>query len=191
MSLFGNLGGTSSTSNPPKFSFLNPSQSTSQPAPASSLFGGLGSTLPATSASPFGGLGATSTATTSQPAGVSLFGANDSTRGASVFGSLLNSTAPGTTNQSAQSTTQQDSKASVGQRDKNLQPAFFSSLLEKGKQSVHSTNGLGNSFGQLPTLQLNLNDIAGRARELNKRLDEGRSTQGIPATNFSGSTVFG
>jgi hypothetical protein len=119
-------------------------------------FSGFGATQ--TTASAFGGLGATSDP---KPFG-STFGAKDSTsslRGASVFGSILgdSTAAPG---QNAQSQAEY-AKSSLAQGDKPLQPAFFNSLLEKGRQ-----NGLGNNFAQLPTLQLNLDDITNRAREL-------------------------
>lgn len=45
------------------------------------------------------------------------------------------------------------------------QPAYFDSLLEKGKKRARVGDG-GPAFGELPTLQLGLEDIARRAREL-------------------------
>lgn len=45
------------------------------------------------------------------------------------------------------------------------QPGYFDSLLEKGKKRARVGDG-GPAFGELPTLQLGLEDIARRAREL-------------------------
>ena len=48
---------------------------------------------------------------------------------------------------------------------KIAQPAYFNSLLEKGKKRARVIDG-EPAFGELPTLQLGLEDIARRAREL-------------------------
>jgi nuclear pore complex protein Nup93 len=45
------------------------------------------------------------------------------------------------------------------------QPAYFNSLLERGKKRPHSSTGDGGS-GQLPSLQLGLDDIRRTAREM-------------------------
>jgi nuclear pore complex protein Nup93 len=62
---------------------------------------------------------------------------------------------------------------------KASQPAYFDSLLEKGKKRAHAADG-GPAFGDLPTLQLGLDDIARRARELGGlgSQDRGPSTDG-------------
>ncbi|ODM21671.1 hypothetical protein SI65_02515 [Aspergillus cristatus] len=46
------------------------------------------------------------------------------------------------------------------------QPAFFNSLLERGKKRPLSTVGQNSSFEELPSLQLGLDDIRRKAREL-------------------------
>jgi nuclear pore complex protein Nup93 len=45
------------------------------------------------------------------------------------------------------------------------QPAFFNSLLERGKKRPFAT-GSQDSYGELPSLQLGLDDIRRKAREL-------------------------
>ncbi|KAL8916765.1 MAG: hypothetical protein Q9172_006131, partial [Xanthocarpia lactea] len=45
------------------------------------------------------------------------------------------------------------------------QPAYFDSLLEKGKKRARDADG-GSSLGELPGLQLGLSDIARRVREI-------------------------
>ncbi|KAI4232000.1 MAG: hypothetical protein LQ349_005254 [Xanthoria aureola] len=45
------------------------------------------------------------------------------------------------------------------------QPAYFDSLLEKGKKRARDTDG-GTRFNELPRLQLGLSDIARRVREI-------------------------
>lgn len=46
------------------------------------------------------------------------------------------------------------------------QPAFFNSLLERGKKRPLASASHDNSFGELPSLQLGLDDIRRKAREL-------------------------
>lgn len=46
------------------------------------------------------------------------------------------------------------------------QPAFFNSLLERGKKRPLSVGGQNTSFDELPSLQLGLDDIRRKAREL-------------------------
>ena len=59
------------------------------------------------------------------------------------------------------------------------QPAYLQSLLEKGKKRAHAADG-GPAFGDLPSLQLGLEDIAKRARELGGfgSQDKGHPTDG-------------
>ena len=116
----------------------------------SSLFGNA-----ATTSAP--ALGATTT--TSAPFGASLF-ANTANTSAPAASSLFSSQQPQQPGQAAQSQQQAgEPKTSTSQ------PAYFNSLLEKGKKRTHDTNG-GPSFADLPSLQLGLGDIARRAREL-------------------------
>lgn len=62
---------------------------------------------------------------------------------------------------------------------KTPQPAYFDSLLEKGKKRARVGDG-GPAFGELPTLQLGLEDIAKRARELGgfPSQEKGHATDG-------------
>ncbi|KAJ5543056.1 Nucleoporin interacting component Nup93/Nic96 [Penicillium sp. DV-2018c] len=146
----------------------------------SSLFGG-------------GGLG---TSTTPQPN--SMFGANKST--ASPFGGF---SAPNT--QGAQTSslfggqsqaqqqpaqapalgqTQQISNPQIqGQNaSQSTQPAFFNSLLERGKKRPLSSVAQNNNFDDVPSLQLGLDDIRRKARELGsagqKDSPNGKSNKG-------------
>lgn len=59
---------------------------------------------------------------------------------------------------------EQAGKQSLG-LNKGPQLVYFDNLLEKGKKKANGADGeLG--FGELPSLQLGLGDIARRAREL-------------------------
>lgn len=119
-----------------------------------------------------GGLGATTPQPQQQqqqPASIfspdnqsSIFGNTSTTQTAlntSVFGSQSQ----------AQS---QPSQASIlGQSQarpsgQTTQPAFFNSLLERGKKRPLSAIGQNGSFEELPSLQLGLDDIRRKAREL-------------------------
>ncbi|KAJ5788078.1 Nucleoporin interacting component Nup93/Nic96 [Penicillium paradoxum] len=127
----------------------------------SSLFGG-------------GGLG-TSTAPQSNGSN-SLFGANKST--ASPFTNL---SAPSTQNaqtsslfggqtqaqqQTAQGPILGQTQVSNPQHGPSTQPAFFNSLLERGKKRPLSLAVQNNNFEDVPSLQLGLDDIRRKAREL-------------------------
>jgi hypothetical protein len=46
------------------------------------------------------------------------------------------------------------------------QPAFFNSLLERGKKRAYAGGGENGNFGELPSLQFGLDDIRRKAREL-------------------------
>jgi nuclear pore complex protein Nup93 len=48
----------------------------------------------------------------------------------------------------------------------STQPAFFNSLLERGKKRPLSSVGQNNNFEDVPSLQLGLDDIRRKAREL-------------------------
>ena len=60
-----------------------------------------------------------------------------------------------------QSPSQQSQMFSAG----NVKPGLFDNLLEKGRKR-HRESGGDSSFRELPSIQLNLNDIAKRARDL-------------------------
>ncbi|EIT77755.1 nuclear pore complex protein An-Nic96 [Aspergillus flavus] len=50
--------------------------------------------------------------------------------------------------------------------NQSTQPAFFNSLLERGKKRPLSTIGRSSNYEELPSLQLGLDDIRRKAREL-------------------------
>jgi len=167
---------TSGTSNAPAaggglFGSLNTANNNNQSKP-NGLFGRLGETNKtenaATTAPSSGGLfggtlGGTSTAqnnnSTAAPSG-GLFGNanqnNNAPSGGSLFGA---STQPAA---QSQNTAQQDGGNSVQQRS---QPAYFDQLLERGRKRQVTENG-GTTFGELPSLQLGLGDIARKVRNL-------------------------
>lgn len=50
--------------------------------------------------------------------------------------------------------------------NQSTQPAFFNSLLERGKKRPLSAIGRNSNYEELPSLQLGLDDIRRKAREL-------------------------
>lgn len=124
-----------------------------------------------------GGLGASAT-----PQSNSLFGANNST--ASPFANFSATGAQGaqtsslfggqsqaqqqpaqapTLGQTQQASNQQTQGQPASQ---STQPAFFNSLLERGKKRPLSSVIQNNNFEDVPSLQLGLDDIRRKAREL-------------------------
>ncbi|KAL9589910.1 MAG: hypothetical protein Q9203_001296, partial [Teloschistes exilis] len=171
-SLFGTLGNqasssqaqqSQSTSAPSIFANLA-AQQQSQPTQGTSLFSNLASSQsqqsqPAQS-SLFSNLGSSQTQQTStlfgapqpaasQPASSNPFAASS---GPSIFASQQKPQPEQDVQQPAAST-------------RLSQPAYFDSLLEKGKKRTRDADG-GSGIGQLPELQLGLGDIARRVREL-------------------------
>ncbi|OKL61982.1 hypothetical protein UA08_02684 [Talaromyces atroroseus] len=61
---------------------------------------------------------------------------------------------------------QQPSLAQSTQAPQATQPAFFNSLLERGKKRPFASTSQDHSYGELPSLQLGLDDIRRKAREL-------------------------
>lgn len=61
---------------------------------------------------------------------------------------------------------QQPSLSQSTQSPQATQPAFFNSLLERGKKRPFASTSQENSYGELPSLQLGLDDIRRKAREL-------------------------
>lgn len=121
-----------------------------------SLFGGpLGGSSAPQSTNPAGsGLFASSSA--SQPPSNSLFGSQSQTQQQQpTQSSLFDQT-------SGQASGGQEPSRPAGQ----TQPAFFNSLLERGKKRSVSEVGQNSTFDELPNLQLGLDDIRRRAREL-------------------------
>lgn len=178
-SLFSNLGsGPASTPQPQTgglFSNLSSSRTTQQPSifsnlgggttsqPSSNAFSGLGSSQPQPT-SGTGGLFGASTATTSQPQTTSLFASLNNPTSQPPQSSIFASQPPQQQQQNQPSQPQQDGQQLYGPTG-TPQPAYFDSLLERGKKRTNGANGVG-SFGELPSLQLGLGDISRRAREL-------------------------
>jgi nuclear pore complex protein Nup93 len=122
-----------------------------------------------------GGLGAATQPTSSASAvnSTSLFGTPSTTQAApnaSLFGNQ-----PPTQQQPLQSLIfgQDQAQMSLGQSSRpsgqTTQPAFFNSLLERGKKRPIASVGQGSNFEDLPSLQLGLDDIRRKARELGSR----------------------
>ena len=187
-SLFADLAASNKQEQKPAgSSFFPNAAASSKPEASSSLFGGskLNSQPQAGSAAGGGGglfgsatsqsQGSSIFANTAQPAGLSGFGSSATTAAVpSLFANAAAPAAPtastnlffqtqGQQQQAGQS--QQQNGQTVQSGAPNTQPAFFNSLLERGKKRTHDANG-GSASGDLPSLQLGLGDIARRAREL-------------------------
>lgn len=177
--LFGNLGQTSQTQAKPN---LFGNLGANGPSPNTSGGGGGG-----------GLFGNSTTTATSQPQQQQqtpeqqqqqqqqahltggLFGSNNAQQPAGNTNRLFSSTAQGqqsnpfgatTTNPVQQGATQTaGAQQDQNQVPKSSQPAFFDQLLERGKkrQTVEKDAG---QFGELPSLQLGLGDIARKVRNL-------------------------
>ncbi|KAF9740234.1 hypothetical protein PMIN02_005854 [Paraphaeosphaeria minitans] len=196
-SLFGGLGastnapvGTSTTTTTGGSSlFSGLGGATSSAASGSSLFpslGGASSQPQSTAQQPastnpfasnrFANTGtATNTATTQPAASTSAFGSNP-------FGSTTNAQQPGGLGQStlfgASSAQPQERQQQAGgplSQSNAGTSAHFDHLLERSRKRNAGENGFGG-FGELPTLQLGLGDIARKVRNLG---------QGSPSANQS------
>lgn len=107
----------------------------------------------------FGGLRPPATQTQQQPAaGASLFGG----MGASTTNNTA-STQAGQTLGQGQTSTAPLSQSTAA----TSQSAYFDNLLERGKKRNKDGNATGQ-FGELPSLQLGLGDIARKVRNLGK-----------------------
>lgn len=121
-----------------------------------------------------GGLGATQQQQQQQQQPASIFSPNNQS---SIFGNTA-TTQPAPANSvfgSQPQAQQQPSQGSIfGQSQaqpvrssgQTTQPAYFNSLLERGKKRPLSAVGQNSSFEELPSLQLGLDDIRRKAREL-------------------------
>lgn len=158
-----------------------PSTATGAGGSTGGLFGGAG-----TNAQPqqqsgglFGGLGASTSQPQQQSGGLfgnsqpaqqsnSLFGASQpaSSQPGAAGGLFSGSNLLGSTTQQGQQQpgTQQQNGAQSTQTARS-QPAFFDQLLERGKKRQSDENAAGQ-FGELPSLQLGLGDIARKVRNL-------------------------
>ncbi|KAL8662795.1 MAG: hypothetical protein Q9202_004396 [Teloschistes flavicans] len=167
-----------SLSNQPTLSQAQQSQGTSAP----SIFANLANqqqSQPSQSTSLFSNLG-TSQAQHSQPAPSSLF-SNLASSQTQQTSTLFGAPKPATSQAASSNpfTTSSDPSIFSSQQKPQLepdgqqpsaptrlsQPAYFDSLLEKGKKRTRDVDG-GSGIRQLPELQLGLGDIARRVREL-------------------------
>lgn len=144
-----NLFGGTSTSQPT--SNLFGGASTAQPTQTgSSLFGGASTSQPP---QPRSSLGNTGTAAT-QPAAAGNFGSTTQAGNASLFQSGLLPKA-------------QDADRSIAPTDPSAAPpqaAYFDALIQRGRKRQTEENA--NSLGELPQLQLGLQDISRKVRNL-------------------------
>lgn len=167
-SLFGNTNNQPSTSaqttQPAGGGFLSglgsQSQSISQPqSTGSDLFGFLKQNKQQTTQSqPTGGIFG-STQASQAPAQ-----ASQPQAGASLFGNSIvnNNPTAGQFLQNGASQVAQQGQSSMGESRTN---AHFESLIERGRKRKGGVNGVAQ-FGELPSLQLSLGDIAGKVRHL-------------------------
>lgn len=178
----------SSASQPAQDSSPFGNLASSQPAQAGGLFGSLGASRPPQQPFLLSGLGAQGNAqhppnvfgalgTSKVQSTTTSGGAGDFARsrpqqpqnnpaanqpfGSSVFSSQQ----PQQQSQNQNGQPQEASSQPPPGSAKTPQPAYFDSLLEKGKKRARAVDG-GPAFGELPNLQLRLEDIARRAREL-------------------------
>jgi nuclear pore complex protein Nup93 len=168
--IFGSTPATSSSSQPSLFANLGATASSSQPAP--SLFSSLNSSQPQQTSRPFSNLGATSQAT-SQPSLFSNISAKPAASQPQQGGSLFSNA--GAASQSIFGSTQPAAANTQGTQQQNVQPgpisdsttysAYFTGLLEKNKKHDRPVDD-GPGFGEIPSLQLGLGDIAKRVRAL-------------------------
>ncbi|KAH8430353.1 nucleoporin FG repeat-containing protein [Aspergillus melleus] len=120
----------------------------------------------------FGGLGAStpSSAPTAPNNSASVFGNSSATgTNGSLFGTVGQQQQQPPPVQSSifgQSQAQNTAAPSSQLSGQATQPAFFNSLLERGKKRPLSALGQTSNFEQLPSLQLGLDDIRRKAREL-------------------------
>ncbi|KAL8740793.1 MAG: hypothetical protein Q9190_006539 [Brigantiaea leucoxantha] len=131
------------------------SQPQQQPQPAASNpFQSLSTSQPQQLSTPFG---APKDNTTQPASGSSLFApASTPAPGASIFASNPPQNQQNQPTQNGQQSTLPN---------RSSQPAYFESLLEKGKKRARNADGRPD-FGELPGLQLGLDDIARRVREI-------------------------
>ncbi len=158
-----NTNGSQSQQQPSLFSNLG-GGSTSQPP--SNPFGGLGSSQQQTAAPGSGGLLGASNTGASQPQATSFFSAQNTSTSQPLQSSLFASTAaqPQQNQAALQPQQQQGGQLSNGLTGAP-QPAYFDSLLERGRKRTNGGDFTGSS-AELPSLHLGLGDISRRVREL-------------------------
>ncbi|KAF7591745.1 hypothetical protein BBP40_001125 [Aspergillus hancockii] len=123
-------------------------------ATSKSLYGGGRLGASAQSSSPF----STNSQTTQDPSAGSIFSAQPQTQQQSTPSLNIGQS-------QAHSSETQLSRPS----NPTTQPAFFNSLLERGKKRPLAAVGQSSNYEELPSLQLGLDDIRRKARELGNR----------------------
>ena len=171
------FGGTTATSSPSSSLFGN---STTTSAPSGGLFSGLGQgTSQKPSTGLFGNLGQSST---QQPSSGGLFsGLGQSTTQQPASGSIFSSTVIGSNLSNSilggagASTTGGEHSTQAQTRD----PAHFRSLLERQKKKPRFANDTENGrLSNLPSLNMDLGDLARRAQEIGGRVPKTTTTNG-------------
>ena len=183
-SLFGNPNPATSAQSQaaPKNSLFGNNTQPQQPsAQSSNLFGSLGASQPQTQSSLFSNFGGDQKSNflgSSQPQ-------QQTTTASSLFGGAQNNAAathPATfslfalqpqqlqkKDQSLHAVQGQQQQQQLGQQSRagqvTSQPAYFNTLLEKGRKRTHDADG-GPGLRDLPSLQLGLGDIAKKVKEL-------------------------
>ncbi|RAL13619.1 linker nucleoporin NIC96 [Aspergillus homomorphus CBS 101889] len=131
-----------------------------------------------TSTTPGSLFGAAGVGATTQPGSLlqnntaSIFGNTPTTQtssGGSLFAKQPQSQQQPTQSSFLGQNATQPSVAQPLQFSNQTQPAFFNSLLERGRKRPFSTIGPNSNFDELPTLQLGLDDIRKKARELGSK----------------------
>ena len=166
-----NLFGTTSSSQPqqgPLFGTLGNTTTTTPQPQQGGIFGSLGGTTVTSSQTQpggiFGSLGGT-TATSSQPPYPvgSLGGSTTAASHSHQQPGLSFGTTGANTNQTQNRQTSGQPAQSNGN---TLHSAYFNSLLEKNRKRDRAAAENDSGFGDVPSLQLGLGDIAKRVREL-------------------------
>lgn len=170
-SLFGNLNSSQPQQQQQPSLFSNHGGQ-SKPQTSGGLFGGLGlgqhqassSGAAAGAGGGGGGLFGAPATTTTQPSST-LFGQQNNASSSQPMGSsFFANSQPQQQQQQSQLGQLQDGPQSGGLRTPS-QPAYFDSLLEKGKRRSVAANGRADLW-EVPDLQLGLGDIARKVREL-------------------------
>lgn len=159
-SLFSNLNTNTSQAQTQPSMFSNLNTNTTQTQSQPSLFSNLGGSSQQQTAAGSGGLFGASP----QPTGTSLFASQNNPTSQPLQSSLFASSAPQQQQSQAAAAQQQQS---IGQQSNGQtpQPAYFDSLLERGRKRTNGGETIGGS-SELPSLQLGLGDISRRVREL-------------------------
>lgn len=158
----------------PSFSFMNTATTTSSGGPG--LFG-------STTANPPPGTG------TSAPSGSSILGGTQSaptwTSGPGLFATTSAAQNPATSNNFGASnfglgasTAQSQSGIQDAAQAQNRESAYFNGLLERQKKRIKFANQQGSQLSQLPSMNMDLGDLARRAQDLGNKSHKLSQTTG-------------